>query len=74
MRNTEKGKKHISIFNYGTDYDINTDLGGMRQGFYKDARNMALRDDNAQFNALQKIKGETKIYGTEDITYTCIGS
>jgi hypothetical protein len=74
MRNTEQSKKDIITLNLGTDFDSNPDFAGARKGFVKDLHNMSIREDNQNFFSVEKIKGETKIYGTLTTAYQCIGA
>lgn len=71
MRNSQNHKKHVSYFLNGADYDINNELAALKQGFYKDARNMRLYTKG---NVVRRIYGETLKYYTLAKAYTCIGA
>src|ERR1035437_6695311 len=73
MRRSEGQKHETSVFNNGADYDVNPQLSAIKQGFYKDARNMAIRKSNQNADAPEKIKGEEILYSTGvEAHYICL--
>jgi hypothetical protein len=74
MRNSETHKKYVSIFGLGAHYDLNPEMTMLlKQGFYRDSRNMRLSNTNENDYALERIKGEQVLYNGNSTDYTCIG-
>ena len=73
MRRSENHKKNVQLFVAGADYDINPEISGMKQGFYRDANNMRIAHTSGDAGAAVRIKGEDLIYSDTETDFTCIG-
>lgn len=73
---SENQPYHICTFSSGANYDGNIELSFSQpgSGIFIDARNAQSTSNDGETGAIEKIKGETKLYGVFDSSYKCIGA